>query len=555
VPTRGPEPLPRGLGLGLALGVLLAAAAVAQALGQARADHQAHARAALQLAATHLQAARTEGEEDARFLAAAPAVRRAAEGAPGAAEEVAALFRAYADARQSMFQVRLLDGQGREQVRLERRGSAVAAADELQDKRDRPYFQSALKLPAGAVAVSPLDLNVEHGQVEQPPRPTWRFSSPVWVGGAPQGVVVLNLEARGLLDDFAREGARQPGAWLLLDAQGHALVHPEAGRAFGPRTLGQDRPALAGWVLGGPGELFSGAGVWAARAQVGQGEGALVGALLATPGQALWSEGGRWAPLSAACAVALGLLLGGAQAWRRQRQLGWALAQLQALHRELQVREERLVASARLAALAESAAALAHEVRNPLAAIVQSTSLLRSAPLLGEDRELLDIVRAESERLERAVAGFLALARPEPPRPTRVDLAEAARRVVALARHEPAFAPPLVLADVAGAATLHADPDEVHQVLWNLLLNAAAATRRAGGVTVQVRLQGHAMEVWDEGPGPLAPGAPRPAGLPGTGLGLIVVAGIVARAGGRFAVTARTDRPGAVARAEWPAEA
>jgi two-component system sensor histidine kinase PilS (NtrC family) len=219
-----------------------------------------------------------------------------------------------------------------------------------------------------------------------------------------------------------------------------------------------------------------------------------------------------------------------------------------------------LVASARLAALSQSAATLAHELRNPLGAIINSAGLLRSdRGMEADNRKLMEIIVAEGQRLDRAVSKFLGLVRRPRSRPAAVDLAKLVRDVVALARHDRAFDGANIRLESAlrsGVPHVHADPDELQQVVWNLLRNAAQATERAGGssVTITVRCEAETvvLELADEGPGPPEPhkdGEPPPHG---TGLGLIVVAGVVAQNGGRFELVPRIDRQGAVARVILP---
>jgi signal transduction histidine kinase len=229
--------------------------------------------------------------------------------------------------------------------------------------------------------------------------------------------------------------------------------------------------------------------------------------------------------------------------------------------RRLRETQERLVASAKLAALSESAAALAHELRNPMGAIVNSAALLRSDGSLDADSEqLLDVLHRESQRLERAIGQFLDLARRPTPVNERVELGALARDVVELAKRDPSFDPSTEWSVELASSEwfVLADPDELRQVLWNLLRNAGAANRRASGRAIGVHVTpeeretkaGLLLEVLDEGPGPpeggIAPGQAakaRPAQR-GAGLGLIVIGGIVAHYSGQFDILARpADAP------------
>ncbi len=126
-----------------------------------------------------------------------------------------------ARSRPDLEQVRLLSTSGRELVRVDRREGALAVVptDELQDKSDRYYFQEALEGSSGLAYVSPMDLNVERGFVEEPHRLVFRVAHSVRSQGLePLGVVVLNVGASEILRrmDALRPS---PGADLMLADQ------------------------------------------------------------------------------------------------------------------------------------------------------------------------------------------------------------------------------------------------------------------------------------------------------------------------------------------------
>src|SRR6185437_1457702 len=101
-------------------------------------------------------------------------------------------------------QIRYLDEQGREILRVNQ-GGLVSPADQLQNKGDRPYFQKANALKAGEIYISPFDLNVENGRVEDPFRPTLRFATPLFdETGRRRGVCVINYSGAKLLADVER---------------------------------------------------------------------------------------------------------------------------------------------------------------------------------------------------------------------------------------------------------------------------------------------------------------------------------------------------------------
>lgn len=147
----------------------------------------------------------------------------------------------------------------------------------------------------------------------------------------------------------------------------------------------------------------------------------------------------------------------------------------------------------RLAALGGLAASVAHEIRNPLAAISGSAELLGTADLGEEDRKLLDIIRRESGRLGNLVSDLLAFTRPRPPQITTIDLGTAVREVRDAFAHDPAAAELDVRCEADPEVMVRLDPAQLSQVLWNLLRNAADAidgAGRGGSIELAVKAEG-----------------------------------------------------------------
>jgi two-component system, NtrC family, sensor histidine kinase PilS len=142
--------------------------------------------------------------------------------------------------------------------------------------------------------------------------------------------------------------------------------------------------------------------------------------------------------------------------------------------------EQELRRRERLAGVGELAASIAHEIRNPLAAISGSVELLRSGE--GEDgAKLMDIVLREIGRLDALIRDFLHYARPAAPKLETVPLGPLFDEV---ARVLEASLPPGAKLEhevEAGAAAL-ADPTQLRQVIWNLVKNALEALDGGGAV-------------------------------------------------------------------------
>ncbi len=206
--------------------------------------------------------------------------------------------------------------------------------------------------------------------------------------------------------------------------------------------------------------------------------------------------------------------------------------------------EDELRRKERLAAVGGLAASVAHEVRNPLAAMAGSAELIDQAQLGDEDRRLLAIIRREADRLERMVSDMLSFTRPRPLEFQAVDLARVLRDVVEAFRADPANAQVELVFEGPERAHAQLDRASITQLTWNLLRNAAEATAHQGRVELRLTelAQGHRIEVIDDGRGidpemmqrifePFQSGK-----LEGFGFGLALVKRIVGDHGGRIEV-------------------
>lgn len=203
--------------------------------------------------------------------------------------------------------------------------------------------------------------------------------------------------------------------------------------------------------------------------------------------------------------------------------------------RELQMQMSR---AERLADLGRMAATIAHEVRNPLGAIVNATRVLRRQATLA-DTALLDIVSEEAERLEAMVRHVLLFARPPACALAAGDVGELLDHATRLfPGQRPEIAIRVRVAPDLPSVSL--DLSQMRQVLWNLLTNAAEAMRDRGVIDVEAGLaaSGRHVEITviDDGPGLSEPGAVLDpfytTKAQGTGLGLAIVHRIVRDHGG-----------------------
>ncbi|HXM36298.1 MAG TPA: histidine kinase dimerization/phospho-acceptor domain-containing protein, partial [Pyrinomonadaceae bacterium] len=137
----------------------------------------------------------------------------------------------------------------------------------------------------------------------------------------------------------------------------------------------------------------------------------------------------------------------------------------------------------RLAAVGRMAASIAHEIRNPLAAMRGSIQMLRSE--MGADpsqAHLMEIILRESDRLNRIIADFLNYARPRSIVRSQTDVGGLLRETFTLMRHSPEISDQQKLEEQLPEGPLLADVDaeQMRQVFWNLARNALQAMPEAG---------------------------------------------------------------------------
>jgi len=214
----------------------------------------------------------------------------------------------------------------------------------------------------------------------------------------------------------------------------------------------------------------------------------------------------------------------------------------------------------RLAALGEAAGVMAHEVRNPVGAIMNALALLhRGDHAATESRTLLRIISEETARLEQLVTQLLELGRPIAPRPRAFALEELTRRALRLLDDRGELGDRRVDVPHGSETLAWIDPDLAELALVNVIRNAAQSTERHARLRLHVAAEG-ACASWtleDDGPG-IPDEILRRLGQPfvttratGTGMGLAVVRKIAQASGGRLLV-ARSELGGAKLTLEFP---
>ena len=212
---------------------------------------------------------------------------------------------------------------------------------------------------------------------------------------------------------------------------------------------------------------------------------------------------------------------------------------------------EARVRTEKLAAMGRMSAAVAHEIRNPLAAIAQANSLLAEELSEPGQQQLTALVRKNAQRLSQIVEEILNLARVQQP---AADWLELDRTVEALAREwarQNDAGARLGLQLDAASAWSAVDGEHLRRILVNLLDNALRyASAAPGAIIVATRIAGEQarLQVWSDGK-PLDPGVQRHLFEPffssesrSSGLGLYICRELCDRHGATIAY-ARTAAP------------
>jgi C4-dicarboxylate-specific signal transduction histidine kinase len=173
-----------------------------------------------------------------------------------------------------------------------------------------------------------------------------------------------------------------------------------------------------------------------------------------------------------------------------QELLAENVASLDRTNEELVAARDQVIHAARLASVGTLAAGIAHEVGNPLGAIMGYVDVARGrAQRDGGDTELLDSIREEAARIDRIVRGLLDYARPREAEPGPVPPAPVVDRVRALLEHQGKLdGATFTWTVVPDAPRVLMEPHRLEQVLVNLLLNALDAVEGTADPRVAVTL-------------------------------------------------------------------
>jgi two-component system sensor histidine kinase PilS (NtrC family) len=154
--------------------------------------------------------------------------------------------------------------------------------------------------------------------------------------------------------------------------------------------------------------------------------------------------------------------------------------------------EEQMKRFDKMAAVGLLAAGMAHEIRNPLASLSGSIQMLKSELQLDRSQQkLMEIILRESERLNALITDFLLFAQPPQTNKRSWEIRKVIEETIDLFIHSPSFHEGIRIHRPSTRENFQAtiDPDQMKQVFWNLLTNAAQAMFNGGEIRVHLGKQ------------------------------------------------------------------
>jgi signal transduction histidine kinase len=238
----------------------------------------------------------------------------------------------------------------------------------------------------------------------------------------------------------------------------------------------------------------------------------------------------------------------GVLVWLLVNQLHQKEARLSASLVDLERAKERLLQEEKLAAVGRLASGIAHEIRNPVSAIVSALSTARGSGLEASEREeMFEIAAKESRRLERLTTDFLAYARPHSPQKALSCLDDTLGYVADACRLRGKERGVSIHAHSSGGLVAEIDASYVQQALVDLVMNAVEASSPEGRVDLRAGANDDgSVRIEVENAGPSIPPAsvarifePFFTTKPqGTGLGLAIARNIARAHGGDLILSA-----------------
>jgi len=408
-------------------------------------------------------------------------------------------------------QLRLLDIEGNETIRANYNyGSpALASSDTLQNKGDRYYFTKTMALNKKEIFLSPLDLNVEHGQVEQPIKPTLRLAMPAFnKSGEKSGVMVINALAQGVIDHFNRRAEElsvrhlywlnQKGYWLAgeeetslwgfmyPDRQSATLAvrDPQAWQSIVSQLHGVTRGKHGTYVFTTIAPQQALVGVKSVQAIVDPEQWKIVAYYSDSEFQAIFAEKHyRQLLVLILTAVSLLLLFGLLVLFDNQR-----LRNQESYGRELETKHlhERMKSTGIIAG------GIAHEFNNILAGMTANIYLLKKSHFENSEESHLTSMSYQVDRAAKLIRYLLTFSRQGFVQLGQLNLSELVDSECKRFGKEQSVAIELQ-PDIAPDVSIEADEEKIRSMIHELLVNAVEAMEgdETGLISVSLKKSGY----------------------------------------------------------------
>jgi len=413
------------------------------------------------------------------------------------------------------FEIQMLNDKGVEIARVNYNHGApvVVPMDELRDVSERTYFVRTLTLDRQEVFVSPFELNVNEGRVEQPPHPMVLFSTPVFdQEGYKRGVLIFSYEGQKILDKIKAETGGSVGEIMLLNANGYWLKGPNPQDEWGfmdeqkkNRTFARSSPGA--WkkiVAAEAGKFYDENGFYAfgTLSPIAAADRFVYDKVMNEMSSQSPVPSYAWKVVSSVPNRIIRM-----QAWSTLLQAGLLGAfglsilaiftTLQARGQAYRRREEERVAvqellekqlrqAQKMEAIGQLSGGIAHDFNNLLGVIIGYTEdleerLAQGDPLRKNARE----IRKAGERAASLTRQLLAFSRQQVLAPRVLDLNSVVCEVETMLRRLIGEHIDLATALDPALERVKADQGQIEQVIINLAVNARDAMPHGGKLTIE----------------------------------------------------------------------
>lgn len=458
------------------------------------------------------------------------------------------LFLNFADAYANIMQLRYIDATGQERIRVDRAeyGSEpyLVAKDDLQNKFDRYYFHEIFNKKSREVWLSKIDLNIEHGKIEEPHKPVIRVGIPIYFKGEKKGILVVNIFMQKFIDDLSNDVENDVYA---VDQEGYFLIHPDNNYSWSKYLntgflLNDQFPKIGKNILSK--EEYFGKDLYSRRLDIDNGEN--IRLIFKPKATALHDEVLK--EVLQLFLIMIGItVLFSPFAYLFTKKFNTTVQELAEANTKI---------THSMNVKSEFLANMSHEIRTPLNAILGYIELLEESKLADKEASYVKVINKSSKSLLKIIEDILDFSKIESGK-LEIDKMDFDPRaefgIVVDLFHEKCSQKGIELSLVLDDTLpqyIHTDPLRVKQVVSNLISNASKFTSSGKSIKVSMHYSDELLNVCvkDEGKG-IAPDklkqifeafsqedSSTTRNFGGTGLGLSISSKLIELLGGKLKV-------------------